>query len=185
MFAIALAATFADEGSPANTVDALLRAWPCPAPEGQAVVSAPRASAGISRWAVVDRDRRAAPLRDPERQLLFVGDVRLYNRREVGRALDLGEAALDASDAELAWKAYLRWGEDAPRRLIGDFAFAVWDGRRGSIFAARDHLGVRPLYYMANDTGAYVASDVGQLLAITPRPFAEINAQTILERFLR
>jgi len=185
MFAIALAVSFTDRGSPTDTVSALLDAWPCSAPDGRAIVSSPRAAAGVSRWAVVDRDRRVAPLWDAERELLFVGDVRLYNRRELSRELDLGDAAADASDAELAWRAYLRWGEDAPGYLVGDFAFAVWDERRRSIFAARDHLGVRPLYYMTNDGGAYVASDVHQLLAITPRPSAEINAQTILERFSR
>jgi asparagine synthase (glutamine-hydrolysing) len=185
MFAIALAVSFTDRGSPTDTVDALLDAWPCSASDGRAIVSAPHAAAGVLRWAVVDRDRRVAPLWDPERQLLFVGDVRLYNRRELGRELDLGDGGAELSDAELAWRAYLRWGEDAARHLIGDFAFAVWDERRRSIFAARDHLGVRPLYYKTNDGGAHVASDVHQLLAITPEPSAEINAQTILERFSR
>src|SRR5262249_30383639 len=153
--------------------------------DGRAIASAPLAAAGILRWAVVARDRRVAPIWDAERQLLFVGDVRLYDRDELGRELALGSATADATDAELAWRAYLRWGEDAPRHLLGDFAFVVWNARQRSIFAARDQLGVRPLYYLTNSGGAYFASDVRQLLAITPRASAEIDAQAILERFSR
>src|SRR5690349_11589745 len=133
MFAIALAASFDDAGLPTGCVDDLLDAWPGSPSDGRAVASAPGAAAGVLRWAVVDRDRRVVPIWDPERQLLFIGDVRLYDRNGLGRELELGPAASDLSDADLAWRAYQRWGEDAARHLIGDFAFAVWDQRRRTI----------------------------------------------------
>lgn len=135
------------------------------------------------RWAVVERDKLVAPIWDAERQLLFVGDVRLYNRVTLSRELDLGGREGDVSEAEIAWRAYLRWGEESPRHLVGDFAFAVWDERKRSLFAARDHLGVRPLYYSVDGRRALIASDVRQLLAVTPEPAANIDAQAILERF--
>jgi asparagine synthase (glutamine-hydrolysing) len=53
----------------------------------------------------------------------------------------------DASDAELILRAYAVWGEDCPTHLLGDYAFAVWDEPRHRLFCARDHLGVKPLYY--------------------------------------
>jgi asparagine synthase (glutamine-hydrolysing) len=117
--------------------------------------------------------------------MVFVGDVRLYNRHALRRELDLGEASDEAADIDIAWRAYLRWGEDAPQHLVGDFAFAVWDERRRSIFAARDHLGVRPLYYKIDDEGAYIASDVRQLLAVTPQAEVKVDPEAILERFSR
>ena len=135
----------------------------------------------VGRWST--QDRRVAPIWDAERQLLFVGDVRLYNRGALSRALDIGGTTGDVSDAEIAWRAYLRWGEDSPKHLVGDFAFAVWDERRRSVFAARDHFGIRPLYYSVDSRRAFVASDVRQLLAVTPQPAANIDAQAILERF--
>jgi asparagine synthase (glutamine-hydrolysing) len=141
------------------------------------------AAAGVLRWAVLDRDRRVEPIWDAQRSLLFVGDVRLYNRSALRHALAIEAPADATSDAEIAWKAYLRWGDDSPRHLIGDFAFVVWDGRQRSIFAARDHFGVRPLYYIADGRRVYVASDVRQLLAVTPDPLAQIDPQTILQRF--
>ncbi len=181
MFALALAATF-DEGAPhLDSVGILLDGYPCAAADGRAIASAPGASAGILRWAVVDRDRRVAPVWDGERRLLFVGDVRLYNRRALAAELDV-RAGAEPTDAEIAWHAYLRWGEDSPRHLVGDFAFVVWDERRRAIFAARDHFGIRPLHYRVDGRRAYVATDVRQLLAVTENPFAAINAQTMLER---
>src|SRR4051812_2141433 len=145
MFAIALAASWSDNAPRLGTVDALLGAWPRAPIDGRAVASAPSAAAGVLRWAVVERDRRGAPRWDPERQLLFVGDVRLYNRADLFRQLDVGAAPGEATDADIAWHAYLRWGEDCPKYLVGDFSFAIWDERTRSLFAARDHFGVRPL----------------------------------------
>ena len=51
------------------------------------------------------------------------------------------------SDPELILHAYEAWGEDCVKHLIGDFAFAIWDGRLGRLFCARDHFGVKPFFY--------------------------------------
>jgi asparagine synthase (glutamine-hydrolysing) len=52
-----------------------------------------------------------------------------------------------ASDARLILHAYHVWGEDCVEHLLGDFAFAIWDGRARRLFCARDHFGVKPFYY--------------------------------------
>ena len=62
------------------------------------------------------------------------------------------QASLDAAsmdDARLILYAYHAWGESCLSRLIGDFAFIIWDGRRRQLFCACDHLGVKPFYYAA------------------------------------
>jgi len=51
------------------------------------------------------------------------------------------------NDAELILFAYQAWGEDCVKHLIGDFAFAIWDGRERRLFCGRDQLGVKPFYY--------------------------------------
>jgi asparagine synthase (glutamine-hydrolysing) len=112
---------------------------------------------------VVARDAHVAPFLDPVRNVLVAGDVRLYNAEEVRRALGV-PASESLSDLVLAYRGYLQWGEDVPTRLVGDFAFAVWDEGRRSLFAARDQLGVRPLYYRWSREGVFAASDVRQLL---------------------
>jgi asparagine synthase (glutamine-hydrolysing) len=58
------------------------------------------------------------------------------------------------TDVELLLRAYRTWGEDCVDRLLGDFAFAVWDDRQQRLFCARDHLGVKPFFYA--DLGATV-----------------------------
>ena len=50
-------------------------------------------------------------------------------------------------DAELILQAYETGGDDCVKHLIGDFSFAIWDGRKQRYFCARDHFGVKPFYY--------------------------------------
>jgi len=54
---------------------------------------------------------------------------------------------LNVSDEELILQAYEAWDEDCVKHLIGDFAFAIWDGRLQRLFCARDHFGVKPFFY--------------------------------------
>ena len=80
----------------------------------------------------------------------IVADARVDARRELIPELQAkGHENLtpDATDVELILRAYLVWGEDCLEHLLGDFAFAIWDGPRQKLFCARDHLGVRPFFY--------------------------------------
>ena len=85
------------------------------------------------------------PLR--REHLTITADARLDNRTDLLRILRGGGGADSISDSELILDAYLRWGEECPQRLLGDFAFAIWDASRRELFCARDHFGVRPFYY--------------------------------------
>ncbi len=89
------------------------------------------------------------PLVAPEGDLVLVADARIDNRDELLAALRLlSRAERPITDAELILAAYRRWGTACPDRLIGDFAFALWDRRARRLFAARDGMGVRPFYYL-------------------------------------
>ena len=80
--------------------------------------------------------------------LTLVADLRLDNREELSRDLQLsGERVRKASDADILLAAWERWDEACVDRLVGDYAFAVWDGRRRRLVLARDVLGQRPLHY--------------------------------------
>lgn len=105
--------------------------------------------------------------------LALAADLRLDNRAELCAALgDLDE--LMATDAEILLAAYERWGEDCPRHLVGDFAFALWDGLRRRLVCARDPIGMCPLYYTLTGSGLIAASTLEAVLASLPSP-AEIN----------
>jgi asparagine synthase (glutamine-hydrolysing) len=62
------------------------------------------------------------------------------------------------SSAEVIASAYARWGSDCASHLHGDFAFVVWDGRARTLYAARDHFGIRALHYRARRDGVELAS---------------------------
>src|SRR5436309_10916945 len=57
------------------------------------------------------------------------------------------EVKRGVTDVELLLRAYHAWDEDCVDHLLGDFAFAIWDGLRRRLFCARDHLGVKPFFY--------------------------------------
>ena len=78
-----------------------------------------------------------------------VMDGRLDDRASLIGALegDLGRCIGRVPDVELVLAAYERWGSDCAAHLLGDFAFCVWDAERRQLFCARDHFGVKPLYY--------------------------------------
>jgi asparagine synthase (glutamine-hydrolysing) len=182
VFIFGLAAAFVDGSPTRGTVQSLLDAFPTIPSNGTSVASSPRGSAGLSRWAVVRRDEQAVPSWDPVRRLLFCGDVRLYNRPELISELGIPLSEGDCSDLELARRAYLRWGQESPLHLIGDFAFAVWDEDQGTLFAARDQLGSRPLYFLRIREQVVVASQLQQMIPLLDRPFDEIDAGQILDR---
>lgn len=97
---------------------------------------------------------------------VLVLDGRIDNRREL--VADLSDRGVDATsdDAELILAAYGVWGDACPAKLIGDFAFGLWDSARGRLLCARDPLGVRPLYVLVRDDLVCFATQLRQLLAV-------------------
>lgn len=80
--------------------------------------------------------------------LVITADARIDNREELIDWLQLKAYQPEQiSDSELILHAYQHWGEDCPARLLGDFAFAIWDTAKQHLFCARDHFGVKPFYY--------------------------------------
>lgn len=86
----------------------------------------------------------------------IVADARLDDRATLRAAL--GGGRHDTPDRELILRAFARWDERVVDYLLGDFAFAIWDADRRRLFCARDHLGVRPLYYAPAGAAFVVAS---------------------------
>ena len=81
----------------------------------------------------------------------IVADARIDAREELFAALKAaGEIDIEPScwtDAELILRAYRAWGIDCVERLLGDFAFGIWDDTRQRLFCARDPMGVKPFFY--------------------------------------
>jgi asparagine synthase (glutamine-hydrolysing) len=79
----------------------------------------------------------------------IAADARVDGRSDLVSKLTAAgqKPAPDATDAELILRSYLAWGEACLEYLLGDFAFAIWDGPEQKLFCARDQMGVKPFYY--------------------------------------
>ena len=92
-------------------------------------------------------------------------DGRVDNRSELRAALESkGYTPHTDTDAELVLRAYECWGEDCASHIIGDFAFALWDGRNRKLFCARDPLGIRPFFYHFDGRAFAFSSELRPLL---------------------
>lgn len=105
------------------------------------------------------------PVTSVDGRVRIVAFARIDNRVELQAALGAGELREGDSAAHLILAAYLHWGADCVRHLVGDFAFAIWDQRSQALFCARDQLGVRALCYSADGDGIVVGTEVGVVLA--------------------
>jgi asparagine synthase (glutamine-hydrolysing) len=114
-------------------------------------------------WTTPEEVGEEQPLSDDEAGIDLVFDGRLDNRDELLAALGL--CSVSSSDADLALRAYQRWGADCFARLLGPFAVVVLDGRARRLVAARDGMGSRTLYYRCIPGTALVASEECALLA--------------------
>src|ERR1700676_1037084 len=135
-------------------------------PDGQASFASGPVAFGHARLCSTEESwREHQPLRDDGAQLALVFDGRVDNRAELKDALATsGMPPRDDTDAELVLRAYQCWGEESPARIIGDFAYVIWDGARKRLFCARDPLGIKPLYYHLDAKRFVCASDLQALL---------------------
>ncbi len=120
------------------------------------------------------------PLVVRDGQIVLVADARIDNREELIRVLDLSKSGEAITDSELIVASYERWGEDCAEKLVGDFAFVIWDERRQQLFCARDPMGIRPFYYHLSDRLFVFASEIKTLLCVPGVP-AGLNDVRIAE----
>jgi asparagine synthase (glutamine-hydrolysing) len=106
------------------------------------------------------------PQREATSSLVIAADVRIDNREELAGLLGLRRGSMEVlTDSEFVLAAYARWGTSCVQRLLGDFAFAIWDGPKQRLFCARDQTGVKPFYYhYSTEGGFWFASEIKALL---------------------
>jgi asparagine synthase (glutamine-hydrolysing) len=111
------------------------------------------------------------PLTNEITKLAITADARLDNREELIRTLGLDTVpAIEITDSQLILSAYERWGEQCPTKLLGDFAFAIWDGHRQTLFCAQDHFGVKSLFYFVSERVFICATEIKAILCLCHVP---------------
>jgi asparagine synthase (glutamine-hydrolysing) len=121
---------------------------------------------GHRRLSIIDVDGGGQPIgnEDDSIQVVFNGEI--YNFIELREELEkAGHQFKTQSDTEVIVHAYEQWGVACVQRFNGMFAFAIWDSRKRELFLARDHLGIKPLYYyVTRDHQLLFASEIKSLL---------------------
>jgi asparagine synthase (glutamine-hydrolysing) len=116
----------------------------------------------------------------------IVADARIDARRDLIAQLQTHgqeDLANDSPDVDLILRAYHVWGEDCVLHLLGDFAFAIWDGSNRRLFCARDHMGVKPFFY-AHVGSLVVISNTLDCIRLHPGVSDSLNDRAIADFLL-
>ena len=138
---------------------------------------------GHRRLSIIDVDGGGQPIgnEDGDIQVVFNGEI--YNFVELRAGLEkAGHRFKTRSDTEVIVHAYEQWGCACVKHFNGMFAFALWDSRRRELFLARDHLGIKPLYYVAKGNQFLFASEIKALLQHPDCP-RETDLEALAELF--
>ncbi len=169
------------EAGEADGLDAMLAALGDPGEDGARWTEG-AVGLGCRRLpaSVTGRDRAEPPLRfDRDAGLVLAADARLDDQGALCATLGVPRAERTGlTDGDLILRAYTRWGRDCPNRLLGDYAFAVWDARNRLLFCARDPVGVRPFYYARTPDRFIFASTVEAALA-APGVSCDLDEATV------
>lgn len=138
---------------------------------------------GHRRLSIIDLSGGSQPIsnEDGSIQIIFNGEI--YNFIELRQVLvEKGHVFKTESDTEVIVHGYEEWGENCVRRFNGIFAFALWDANRRQLFLARDHLGVKPLYYIRLGHLFLFASEIKALLSAPGCP-REVDLKSLGKLF--
>ncbi|WP_085906820.1 asparagine synthase (glutamine-hydrolyzing) [Kiloniella majae] len=138
---------------------------------------------GHRRLSIIDlNDNANQPMGDPESQIQLVYNGEIYNHAELRLELEsLGHHfRTNHSDTEVLLRSYIQWGKDCIHKLIGMFAFGLWDPRNQELWLVRDRIGVKPLYYALYNGRLTFASEIKGLIKDPDLP-RKVNESAMLQ----
>lgn len=141
---------------------------------------------GHRRLAIVGLDDLAKqPLCNENRSIWLVCNGEIYNYPSLRRRLEgLGHTFISDSDNEVLIHAYEAWGEGFVEYVEGMFAFVIWDDEGSKLLAARDRVGIKPLYFLRSGSRLILASEADAMLPLNqaimkPNPKALAYVMTL------
>jgi asparagine synthase (glutamine-hydrolysing) len=124
-----------------------------------------RVGLGFRRLSIIDLETGNQPIpnEDESRWVVFNGEI--YNYRDLRRELETaGHRFRTRSDTETIVHGHEEWGDDVTTRLNGIFGLALWNARDNRLLLARDHLGVKPLYFYDDGQRLLFGSEIKAIL---------------------
>jgi asparagine synthase (glutamine-hydrolysing) len=151
--------------------DAALAALKSRGPDARETLAHGDALLGHARLAVIDVIGGRQPMTTASGRLAMVYNGEIYNFAALRHELEAaGHAFATRSDSEVLLTGYLHWGEAVVDKLDGMFAFAIHDAQDGSVFLARDRLGIKPLFWGEHGGNLVAASTLAPFFALTAFP---------------
>ncbi len=138
-------------------------------PDDEGVYVQPDFMMGMRRLSIIDIAHGTQPIYNEDETVAVVFNGEIYNHLELrAQLVDKGHVFKTNSDTECLVHGYEEWGNELPKHLRGMFAFSIHDVKKGLIFIARDHFGIKPLYYRMQDGQVHAfASEIKSMLVDT------------------
>jgi asparagine synthase (glutamine-hydrolysing) len=126
---------------------------------------------GFRRLSILDLSPKGhQPMMDESKKLVLMFNGEIYNFREIKKELVQKNYHFESSsDTEVIIKAYIEWGKECFKKFNGMFALALLDKRVNKLILARDHAGIKPLYYSLQKNQLYFASEVRAFKKVKPK----------------
>lgn len=136
-------------------------------------------NAVVRRLKIVDRDHAVQPFVSPNKQYVLIYNGEIFNYKKLRDSHLQDYVFTTESDTETLLALLITYKKDAIKLLNGQFSFVFFDLKEKSYFAARDHIGISPLYYCHSAEGIYFSSTVKGLTSIK-NPILSLSPGEIL-----
>lgn len=133
-------------------------------PDGTGIFCDDGISLGHNRLSIIDlSDAASQPMASFDGKLIIVFNGEIYNYKELKK--ELSDYPFETnSDTEVILAAYRKWGKECANKFNGIFAFAIWNKEKKELLIARDHIGVKPLYYFWDGDKFIFSSEIKAIL---------------------
>jgi asparagine synthase (glutamine-hydrolysing) len=173
---------FGDEHDDTPVVEAMTRRLERRGPDGAGVEHDGAVTVGNRRLRILDlSDAGSQPMRSPTGRYLITFNGEIYNYGDLRREMGLEEKQLRSrTDTEVLLYAWERWGAAALDRMVGQWAFAIYDSDERRLWLARDRFGEKPLFYHQSAEALVFASSIPALLEAPGVP-RELDGDALVE----
>jgi asparagine synthase (glutamine-hydrolysing) len=152
-------------------------------PDGFGIYRDAGVGLGNARLSIIDLSGGQQPISNEDETLWIVCNGEIFNYVELRPALESrGHRFSTHTDTEVILHLYEDYGPDCLSLLNGQFAIAIWDTKKRSLFLARDRLGIRPLFYTVRDGRMIFGSEIKAILA-HPGVQAEVDLTALDQIF--
>ncbi|MCK4378636.1 MAG: asparagine synthase (glutamine-hydrolyzing), partial [Deltaproteobacteria bacterium] len=167
-----------------QTLETMIRTLHHRGPDGYGFYHNEKVGLAHARLSIIDLEGGWQPIYNEDKTIAIVFNGEIFNYPELRRELiSRGHRFYTHSDTEVIVHLYEEKGKDCLDELNGQFALAIYDERKKSLFLARDRMGIRPLFYTIHGGRLYFGSEVKAIFAADPNLPRAINTEVLQEIF--